>query len=189
MTTPLPERGRLARLPQDRGRAANAPNYKPCRTCRSYRLRRNRTDERMSGCPVVPMNDDPMKSWERGHPACGGPGEVGPSPGDAGILPAAARAKSGPPLGTRASCPRRTRGSASLPPHEGAASRRAPPRRLPHGAPPLAPRAAALAALGKTRPCLAREAEAEEVAAVVGEAPAAVVRLAAARGVAPAAAA
>jgi hypothetical protein len=38
------------------------------------------------------MNDDPMKSWERGHPACGGPDEAGPSPGDAGILPAAGEA-------------------------------------------------------------------------------------------------
>ena len=61
------------------------------------------SDARISGCPVVPMVDDLMTALCQELPHC-----------------------IWPPLGTRASCPRRSRGSVTLPPMGAASSRAAP---------------------------------------------------------------
>ena len=74
------------------------------------------SDGRMSGCPVVPMNDDPMQAHCKEMPRC-----------------------FGPPLGTRASCPRWSRGSATFPHKGGAASNRAKHRSLPERGRPRPP--------------------------------------------------
>ena len=66
----------------------------------------------MAGCPVVPMNDDPMKThckgnaalhlipWERGHLARGARTKPGPPPWERGHLARGGRASAiFPPVG------------------------------------------------------------------------------------------